>query len=591
MKTVLRFGAGAAAMALISYALAVPWPLANQGKSHRLWHGYSTFTDIGGAHYHEGCDMAVADGQQPDVLAVEKGKLVEKGGAGNDIFITVQRNGNAKEGFGYVHVDMVVNLGTGAEWKVGDDVTDGDRIGRVHDHTGLMDHLHFEFDNDSAKPGWSATGATAADLNGDPLDLLSPNTNTAEPVIEQTASHFLYRKGEDEGKKAAVYMDKEDKDKNRILKDNIDIVANISNKFISNDKDNDFNMHARKLTFKVDDAKGGAAVAEQTLTEFKGLFLSKDAPDKDRNTFAKFRQANRAQVIYEVDDTAKSVGNSGGAGGVSSADAKFFYILTNKNDNSDIELDDAKSFWHTKVKQGEAWNNIKSPADDAPNNGKAQFPDGKYVVTVKAFGIGSKTGASVEKTDNVFVLNFPRAVAPAPAPAKPGKELTVTGSEFRANTPYTVFVVPHRTWLTGDPIPGGSVVSTSVLVSDSDGKLSGSAWSSYSPNGSPDQGYDIVVDYDEDSLYQEPIDGIPVDALAVVSSQGYCPGDLNADTVVDDADFVIFLVAYDILDCNDSNMPEGCPSDLNNDGMVDGADFAIFSSHYNELFCQTVPLP
>ncbi|MGH7244920.1 MAG: hypothetical protein ACREJD_16015 [Phycisphaerales bacterium] len=589
MKTLLRLSAGAATIALCASAFGVPWPLANQGKSHRIWHGYSTFTDLGSLHYHEGCDLAVADGQRPDVLAVEKGKLVEKGGAGDDIFITVERKGNAKEGFGYVHIDMVINLATGAEWKVGDDVTDGDRIGRVRDHAGLMDHLHFEYDNDSAKPGWSATGAIAADLNGDPLDLLSPNTNAAEPVISQTASHFLYRKGEDEGKKAAEYMDVEDKDKNRVLKGNIDIVAEVSNKFTSDDKDNPYNLHARKLTFKVDDAKGGAAIAEQTLTEFKDLFLSKDAPNKDRNTFAKFRQPARAQVIYEVDDTAKSVGNSGGGGGVSSADAKFFYILTNKNDNSDIELDDAKFFWHTKVKQGEAWNNNKSPDDDAENNGKAQFPDGKYVVTVKAFGIGSKTGASVEKTDNVFVLNFPRAVEPEPAPAKPGKELKVTGSEFRANTPYTVIIVPHRTWISGDPIPSGPVVSSAVLVSDSDGKLSGEVWSSYSPNGDPDKGYDIVVDYDEDAIYQEPIDGTPVDALATVSSQGYCPGDLNADTIVDDADFVIFLAAYDILDCNSSDMPAGCPSDLNGDGIVDTADFELFVVPYEEYFCQSVP--
>jgi hypothetical protein len=46
-----------------------------------------------------------------------------------------------------------------------------------------------------------------------------------------------------------------------------------------------------------------------------------------------------------------------------------------------------------------------------------------------------------------------------------------------------------------------------------------------------------------------------------------CVGDLNADAVVDDFDFQIFVVAYDILDCADPLMAAGCPSDLNGDGV------------------------
>ncbi|MBS0187750.1 MAG: hypothetical protein JSS51_06755 [Planctomycetes bacterium] len=75
---------------------------------------------------------------------------------------------------------------------------------------------------------------------------------------------------------------------------------------------------------------------------------------------------------------------------------------------------------------------------------------------------------------------------------------------------------------------------------------------------------------------------------AVISTGGAaptCPGDLNNDGFVDDADFVLFAGAYDILDCAEPTMPAGCPADLNNDGLVDDSDFVIFVSAYNELIC------
>jgi hypothetical protein len=64
-----------------------------------------------------------------------------------------------------------------------------------------------------------------------------------------------------------------------------------------------------------------------------------------------------------------------------------------------------------------------------------------------------------------------------------------------------------------------------------------------------------------------------------------CVADLQGDGVVDDADFQIFVVAYDILDCADPSMPGGCPADLNADGFVDDLDFQIFAVAYDQLLC------
>lgn len=79
--------------------------------------------------------------------------------------------------------------------------------------------------------------------------------------------------------------------------------------------------------------------------------------------------------------------------------------------------------------------------------------------------------------------------------------------------------------------------------------------------------------------------GIEVDHLQYGFIGSRCPADLNGDNQVDDADFVIFIAAYDILDCSDPSMPAGCPADQNSDGVVDDADFVLFLAAYNELLC------
>lgn len=69
------------------------------------------------------------------------------------------------------------------------------------------------------------------------------------------------------------------------------------------------------------------------------------------------------------------------------------------------------------------------------------------------------------------------------------------------------------------------------------------------------------------------------------TARAFCPWDLNNDGVVEDADFTIFLSAYNILDCTDGTMPMGCPSDFNYDRVVDDVDFTLFLGAYNVLLC------
>jgi hypothetical protein len=64
-----------------------------------------------------------------------------------------------------------------------------------------------------------------------------------------------------------------------------------------------------------------------------------------------------------------------------------------------------------------------------------------------------------------------------------------------------------------------------------------------------------------------------------------CYSDLTSDGVVDDADFSVFAVSYDVLDCADPAMPMSCEADFNADRFVDDADFVLFLSEYNQLLC------
>lgn len=64
-----------------------------------------------------------------------------------------------------------------------------------------------------------------------------------------------------------------------------------------------------------------------------------------------------------------------------------------------------------------------------------------------------------------------------------------------------------------------------------------------------------------------------------------CPADLTFDGVVDDADFVIFAVSYNLLLCGDAAMPLVCSADINADNVVDDMDFTIFAGAYNTLVC------
>lgn len=71
-------------------------------------------------------------------------------------------------------------------------------------------------------------------------------------------------------------------------------------------------------------------------------------------------------------------------------------------------------------------------------------------------------------------------------------------------------------------------------------------------------------------------------AIGTLTVDAYCPGDLNEDGLVDDADFVEFVPSYNALVVPDAS--KLC--DWNGDGLVDDTDFVFFVSYYNALLCE-----
>jgi len=495
--------------ATILYA-DVRWPLPPQNQTYRLWCAYGTLQDFGFHHFHEGIDLPVPDSSEPPVLAVENGTVEEIYLVhGNADFITCSRADDPTKGWCYVHIDLGYNLEFGRKWEVGDAVVQGSWLGDVHDHTGLMDHLHFQAVNNSNGDCWHPGGYPLADVQGDPLDFLTPNTDNEPPVIVKSNDHFYYRKGDHEGNPNAEYFDSEI-DAKLVISDNVDIIVRAYDTFGAH-RLLDYDVGVKKIQFSV---TGQRNIPTQVLEDFSGLFLIREHPD-GRNARAEFLSLERTHTIYEDDNTAGSRGHTPGAGGVSQNEGEYYYIMTNKDDDDDNEFLDSVRYWDTDGKKGEAWNDIDdNPAHEARNNADAQFPDGVYTVTVTAFSLGSssnKAPLDTSEFDSVYVNNFSQTIDPDQYVYEGGEPVWVTGTQYLPQTGYTIYLISRDTWPDHAPIPHGAVITMTSVTTDLDGNIPDTLiWASYVPNG---VGYDIVVDYDGDGEYHLPRNGKTIDAL------------------------------------------------------------------------------
>lgn len=128
--------------------------------------------------------------------------------------------------------------------------------------------------------------------------------------------------------------------------------------------------------------------------------------------------------------------------------------------------------------------------------------------------------------------------------------------------------------------PGGNI----CLTFRTQGSPPGSSFLDIDSTSPSARGGHLLTLGNPDAAVADDRSGAFVVRLAF-TARAFCPSDLNNDGIVSDDDFVLFLAAYNTLDCADASMPEGCPADFNFDRSVDDLDFQLFLPPYNELLC------
>ena len=135
------------------------------------------------------------------------------------------------------------------------------------------------------------------------------------------------------------------------------------------------------------------------------------------------------------------------------------------------------------------------------------------------------------------------------------------------------------------PIAAFNLKDLAVLAEASNGRLQTPPIPLASPSGPGSLSLTFRLDPFDAAPSEVVVGSLRLFRSTACTPPPSCRADLTCDSTVDDADFVIFAAAYNILDCLDPAMPARCPADLNGDSAVDDDDFVIFLAAYNTLLC------
>ncbi len=549
----------------------LPWPIPSN-KIQRLFAGYGTYDDFTNPgtylHFHEGLDILVPEKQE--VVASEDGQVVlERTGKGYSSCVFVSRGKNLDEALCYIHIDVAKNRKTGNTWANGDPVKKGDTLGFVIKNDPIPAHLHFDWRIKLKAENWIFFMTCGPEGNpppvenflpefkGNPIVLLGPLNDPAtnKPSFP---SGIFYKLQDGDYFKTTIHSG------DTVVQGNADFIARIKETF-GPAGTTDFDIGPKKVEWELQEYKPGniAKIAKQTPVDFTGRFLQAEPTMKysgriqdamtgaitnygpvdmpagvgvGRNAHWKFYKTamctdevgkrfieanfgNLIHTLYSVDATCKSEPR---APGFAVNKGVYWYYLTNIDDiNNDLESRDSAYYWDTNGKEGEAWNNKNdAAAHEADSNKNAAFPDGRYILSITAYGYGDNTDVATRK-DTVSVNNFDEFIYSCDAAGKlqdtfcVNSPVYINGVGFPKNRSFRVFVIKDRNWADGNAIPNDATrVAAATVTSDANGHIKPVAiWSAYTPNGTSDKGYDIVLDYNWDSLYSTPKLNKTVDVL------------------------------------------------------------------------------
>ncbi len=306
---------------------AAIWPLAPTNQVHALGNGWGEYQNYGGSPYfHPGIDvMALTDIGVP-CYAVARGwvKAWLTTSAGLHWRLAIADSSLAYrdscEGWLYAHLDP-----NRPHKAVGDLVNPGDQIGYlVYWTVSGFDHTHFARVRDSGAT-WGRNGQADWAFVEAPLNLVTPNTDAAIPILETaiTGSKFAYCRNN-----TSTYLSYTN------LSGDVDIVARIYDKFGVTIPGHEIweRLNPYKIQYAIHPPGGSAP---RTLSFLFGHFLPWD-------------DVSLVNTVFKDDATCNTQGDY--------SNRAYYYIVTNTDGDSTLEVRDTSGTWRTRnYPNGQYW--------------------------------------------------------------------------------------------------------------------------------------------------------------------------------------------------------------------------------------------
>lgn len=328
-----------AIMMISMYLWSVGWPLAPQDSVHTIGFKYGTFLEIGaGIGIHVGIDV-MGDSGAP-IYAVADGYVKNWANSGGACYwglaIGDEYGTDSCDGWLFWHIDS-----SKYHLNLGDTCVAGELIGYVVPwfHTGQperFNHVHFCRIRSGGYPWWSCLYVQNT------LSLVVPNTDTIKPEFKNAISLDKFAFCQDN---SSNYLNPDS------LTGDVDIIARIHDcTGMPNTWPTWDTLSPYKIEYHI---YGPDTIPLIQSIEFSGLL---------------YDSALCALTIYKNDGVCNSLGS------YSSRD--FYFIITNTDGDSLIELSDTLGCWQTTL-----------------------YPDGTYWVVVTAYDVyGNSQSDSMQVT-------------------------------------------------------------------------------------------------------------------------------------------------------------------------------------------------
>ncbi|UCF70805.1 MAG: M23 family metallopeptidase [candidate division WOR-3 bacterium] len=293
---------------LSAYLLSVGWPLAPQNTTHAVGYNYGQFLEIYDAKMHNGIDVLGAAGDPVYAVAdgYVKAWLTTSGQQHYLLAIGDEFGTDSCDGWIYQHLDPNMY-----HLSLGDTCSAGELIGHIVSFANDFHHVHLSRIRSAGYP-W-----TTCRFIQNPLTMVSPNTDTILPVFENATGSELFAFC---GDNSSEYLDPV------CLTGNIDIIARVY------DRTGDFasvpiwdHLVPDRLEYRI---YGPDTIPTTLAVDFSG-FLN------DSIQYALTIYKNDSVCNSECDYWTRD----------------FYFIVTNTDGDSIIELSDSAGCWQTAAYQ------------------------------------------------------------------------------------------------------------------------------------------------------------------------------------------------------------------------------------------------